>query len=126
MSARKVKIDWDQVGKYLEAHCSGTEIAGILGIHENTLYTRCLEDQKVEFGAFKLLKRSSGDGLLKIQQFKKAMNGDKTMLVWLGKQRLGQKDKHELEGDIRLSPFLEMMKEATAEDAEADKEKASE
>jgi len=106
--SKKIEIDWDQVGRYLEADCSGTEIAGILGIHENTLYLRCKEDQGVEFVAFKLLKRASGDGLLKIEQFRKAVKGDKTMLVWLGKQRLGQKDKNEVDNkssDGSMSPI---------------------
>lgn len=31
-------------------------------------------------------------------QFKLALLGDKTMLVWLGKQYLGQADKQELTG----------------------------
>ena len=120
MSSKRIKIDWDKVGKFLEAGCSGSEIAGNLGIHENTLYGRCKEDLNIEFVAYRQQKRSSGDALLRVKQFENAMKGDKTMQVWLGKQRLGQKDKHEFEGDVRISPFLELMKEST-QDEESDK-----
>lgn len=40
----------------------------------------------------------SGDNLLRAAQYKAAMGGNTTMLIWLGKQRLGQSDKNELTG----------------------------
>jgi len=38
-----------------------------------------------------------GRSSLRRMQWKAAENGDKTMLVWLGKQYLGQRDKQETE-----------------------------
>lgn len=93
----KIPIDWNGVGKYLQAGCSGVEVAGLLGIHENTLYLRCKQDQQMDFVAFRAQKQAHGDGLLKTKQFESAMKGDKTMLVWLGKQRLGQTEKQQVE-----------------------------
>ena len=91
----KIPIDWDLIGKYLQAGLSGVEISGLIGIHENTLYLRCKEDLNLDFVAFKAQKRAAGDGMLLTKQFDVAMKGDKTMLVWLGKQRLNQSDKSE-------------------------------
>lgn len=36
------------------------------------------------------------NGMLRAKQFERAMAGSDTMLIWLGKQRLGQKDKTEV------------------------------
>lgn len=95
MSAKKVEIDWKMVGRYLNAQCSGVAIASILGIHENTLYERCKTDQDMEFMAFAALKKAEGIELIRSKQFELAMRGDRTMLVWLGKQLLGQKEQVE-------------------------------
>ena len=99
MASTKANIDWEFVTEYLKAQCSGVEIASMLGIHENTLYNRCKEDLGIEFVAFSQQKKSEGKQSLKKKQYDVAMSGDKTMLVWLGKQLLEQTDtqkiKHE-------------------------------
>ena len=96
MSATPAHIDWDVVAEYLMAGCSGVEVAAQLGIHENTLYQRCKTDLGVEFVAFKQEKQASGDSILKKVQFEAAIKDkDRSMLIWLGKQRLGQKEKGE-------------------------------
>jgi hypothetical protein len=94
-------IDWDVVGEYLMAGCSGVEVAAQLGIHENTLYQRCKSDLGVDFVAFKQEKQASGESLLRKVQFDAAIKDkDRAMLIWLGKQRLGQKEK--AEQDIKV------------------------
>lgn len=98
MPRKKIDIDWRKVDRMLEAGCDGTEVAATLGIHEDTLYNACESDNKMGFSAYKAIKRASGDRLLRIKQFEIAMTGDKTMLVWLGKQRLGQSEKNEHSG----------------------------
>jgi hypothetical protein len=90
------RIDWDFVGEYLMAGCSGVEVAAQLGIHENTLYQRCKSDLGIDFVAFKQEKQASGESLLRKVQFDAAIKDkDRAMLIWLGKQRLGQKEKGE-------------------------------
>jgi len=93
-----VDINWDKVIMMLQAHCSGTEIAAKLGIHEKTLYSRCKKDQKLDFISFKAQKRESGKTILKMSQFESAVK-DKNiaMQIWLGKQLLGQRDKKDIE-----------------------------
>jgi len=103
MSAKKIIIDWDKVDEYLKAQCSGSGIAEILGIHENTLYDHCKSDKGMEFMAYSAKKKSEGKELLRKKQIEVAMSGDKVMLVWLGKQYLGQSDKTETEHNIKGS-----------------------
>ena len=89
----KVDIDWDKVGKMLEAGATAEGIAATIGIDRSQLYRRCEADNNVVFTTFSQEKRAKGDELLRTKQFQVAMSGDKTMLIWLGKQRLGQAEK---------------------------------
>jgi len=99
MARPKTIIDWTKVNKYLQAQCNGTGIAGLLGIHPNTLYEACKQTFNISFSEYSEQKKSEGKELLRGKQFQVAMEGDKTMLVWLGKQYLEQKDKSDLTSD---------------------------
>ena len=89
-------VDWAIVDSYLEAHCTGTQIASILGICADTLYIRCAEEKKMVFTDYMLLKRDKGKSHLKHKQYTLALEGDRGMLIWLGKNWLEQKDNHDL------------------------------
>lgn len=96
-----INIDWDQVAYWLEARCSGSQIADIIGIHENTLYERCKTDLGLEFVAFKAKNRSKGEQNLRLAQYESAVKDkDRGMQIWLGKQWLGQTDKSQNTIDI--------------------------
>jgi len=93
-----IKIDWEAVAVKLQKGVSGRTVAEAIGVHENTLYQRCKTDLGVDFVAFKAKNRSLGDELLHEAQYDLAVNEkDRGMLIWLGKQRLEQKDKQEFE-----------------------------
>ena len=91
----KLKIDWDKVDKMLQAHCDGVGIAGLLNMHPDTLYNACKDEKGVDFSAYKQQKMYEGVELLRQKQFGVAMQGDKSMLIWLGKQYAGQRDKNQ-------------------------------
>ena len=93
----KVEIDWAQVGKLLEAGATAEGIAATIGCDTKTLYNRCEADNKLPFSAFSQQKRAKGDELLRVAQFKQAIGGNTSMLIWLGKQRLNQTDKSQQE-----------------------------
>ena len=92
----KAQVDWKIVGKYLQAQCSATGIAGLLGISTATLYRACKRDNKINFETFSEQKKSEGKELLRAKQFQTAMTGNVPMCIWLGKQYLEQKDKTDL------------------------------
>ena len=126
MARPKADIDWNKVDRLLEAGCPGTEVAATLGIHEDTLYRACERENKQGFAAYSAIKRASGDRLLRVKQFEVAMAGDKTMLVWLGKQRLGQAEKSEYSGPgggpIAFKGFNFLPGDSNATDTEKDTE----
>ena len=105
MSRKKIEIDWQKVAEYLHAQCSGSAIASILGIHENTLYDRCRIDNNVEFMTFSAKKKSEGKELLRKNMFDIAMKGSIPMNIFLSKQYLGFADKTEM--NLELSRMTE-------------------
>ena len=94
------------------AGCLGTEVAASIGISEDTLYRRVVKELKYEsFTAYAVNFRQKGDSLLKAKQFESAIR-DKNipMQIWLGKQRLGQKDKTDLEVNSVSKVHIEVPK----------------
>lgn len=108
----KVSIDWNQVNSLLEAGCLTTEIAAYFNIHRDTLYDRCLKDNDCDFPTYSTKKKERGESLLRVSQYKNAMSGNTTMQIWLGKQRLGQKENKEAETlDAKLDRIEQAIKE---------------
>ena len=94
MSKRKVgrprvKIDEDQLEKLAAIECSLEEMALVLGCSVSTLQRNF--EQVIEKG------RAQGSASLRRRQFELAMSGNITMLIWLGKVRLGQKERQVVE-----------------------------
>lgn len=79
-----------------ERQCPDEEIAAYLGISYSTFKRRKREDpelsEAVELG------RDTGKQKLRNVQWESAMGGDRTMMIWLGKQYLGQSDKTDFLG----------------------------
>lgn len=90
------ELDWKKVDELLIAGCNGVQIAGYFGIHPDTLYNHVQRDKKIGFSAYLQEKQSKGEALLIAHQYAKALgltnNGDNTLLIWLGKTRLKQKE----------------------------------
>lgn len=88
----KIEINWEDVRKLSLLQCTQNEIASFLGVSVDTLLRR------KEF--CELHKKGMEEGRMSLRrlQWKKAQDGNTTMLIWLGKQYLGQSDKQELTG----------------------------
>lgn len=89
-------IDWDRVDSLLIAGCLGTEVASYFDMHPNTFYDKVLEKKGICFTEYSAKKKQTGESLLREQQYAKAIGaskeGDNTLLIWLGKQRLNQSE----------------------------------
>lgn len=96
---RPVKeIDWNKVDAWLEAGCTGADMAREFDMHHQTFYDRVQIEKGMLFTDYCALKKARGDDLLRNAQFKKAVEHlDNTMLIWLGKQRLEQREPQALE-----------------------------
>jgi hypothetical protein len=106
MGRPKANIDWDLAGELLKAGCDGVQIASYFGCDDETLYNRCKSDLNMGFSDFLRQNRSCGDALILKAQFDAAIEDkDRGMLIWLGKNRLGQKDRSEVDNNISLPPI---------------------
>lgn len=82
---KKLDIDPNQVQLLASAFCTNEEIAAKLGCSPDTLTRRFADSLK--------RGRDSAKASLRAKQFQLAMKGNVTLLIWLGKQHLGQRDK---------------------------------
>jgi hypothetical protein len=84
------KIDLGVVERAASIGCSKEEVAAVLGIHRDTLHEHIARNPEIQ----EALDHggSKGRATLRRLQWKGAEDGNATMLVWLGKQLLGQKD----------------------------------
>jgi len=90
-----IPIDWPMVDEMLRHQCTGVEVAARLGMHPETFYNRIEKERGIGFTEYAQEKRSQGVTLLREKQLEVAMSGDKTMLIWLGKQYVNQREPTE-------------------------------
>lgn len=95
------EIDWELVDRKLIAGCIGTEIAPIFDLTPGRFYERVEEKFNTTFTEYRQQKRSIGDSNIREVQYNKAIEGDNSMLIWLGKNRLNQSDSPQ---EISVNP----------------------
>ena len=83
----KIEINEDQFEKLSSILCTMEEMASFFGCSVDTLERNFADTIKKG--------KDKGRMSLRRMQFEKAQTGNTTMLIWLGKQLLGQKDKIE-------------------------------
>lgn len=94
----KKEINYKVLDGLCKIQCTGEECANILGLHYDALNMKLVEEQGMGFSDYWAVKSAGGRQSLRRKQWTLAMKGDRTMLIWLGKQYLGQAEKHELSG----------------------------
>lgn len=95
----RIKIDWEQVDRMCAMHCTGEEQAAVLGVDYDTLNSACKREKKKPFSEYFKQKSATGKMSLRRRQFTTAMDGNTSMMIWLGKNWLGQKDQAEITTD---------------------------
>ena len=129
MSRPEIPINWEKVDELLMCGCPGTEIAAFFGMHEDTFYRRVTEKYGVGFTEYSAKKKATGQALLRLQQHQKALGitkkGDNTMLIFLGKQRLGQRENpnDQVAPEEVLKAFDDLMKQLDNTRAEREQKK---
>lgn len=96
MGRPRKEVNWEEFDKLCAIQCTEEEIAAWFDMSRELLNQRCKEEYDMTFLALFGQKRQKGFSSLRRNQFKRATGGSDTMLIWLGKQYLGQKDKQEL------------------------------
>lgn len=92
---KKVELTEEaKIEKLASYGLTNKEIAEALGYDENTL--------KRNFEIFLIKGKADLKQRLKRKQISVALGGNVSMLIWLGKQYLGQADKSEDTGDLNI------------------------
>lgn len=112
MGRPQVKIDKDQFEKLCVLHCTSEEVAGFFDCNADTVQAWCKRTYGMTFSAVFKIKSASGNVSLRRWQFKAAEAGNVGMLIWLGKQYLGQRDTLEI-GAGNYSKLDDMIVEIT-------------
>jgi hypothetical protein len=86
-------IDWDQVDAMSAIMCTGEEQAAILGVDYDTLNGACKREKSKGISDYMKEKGAEGKMSLRRKQYTTAIDGNPTMLIWLGKNWLGQTDQ---------------------------------
>tara|TARA_X000001382_G_scaffold122677_2_gene105824 strand:- start:1129 stop:1443 length:315 start_codon:yes stop_codon:yes gene_type:complete len=93
----KKKLDTKLIERLSSIFCTNEEIATVVGCHSDTLADN--------FSEYLKKGRYRGKMSLRRMQFEKAQTGNTTMLIWLGKQMLGQKDRIETSEEAEPLPW---------------------
>jgi hypothetical protein len=92
-----IEIDWDEFEKLCELQSTLAEIAGWFRCSEDTIESKCKEYYGSTFSEVFAQKRGKGNISLRRAQMQTALDGNAIMQIFLGKNRLGQADKQEIE-----------------------------
>ena len=98
---------YDELKKLVSLHCTGEECAAFFDMDYDTLNRILKDDGHGGFSDYYKKNSSFGKMSLRRSQWKAAESGNVSMLIWLGKQMLGQRDKTEvdnLSSDGSMSP----------------------
>ena len=103
---KEIKDPKDRIEELAGIGCTDAEIASICGISETNLALR--------FGPLLKEGRETFKSKIRGMQWKRALEGSDTMLVWLGKVVLGQKEQQSiiLDATDTLAAFVNSIREA--------------
>lgn len=93
----KIEIDEELLYKLATIHCTMREMVDIMGVSEDTL--------KRNFAGIIDKGKAEGKMRLRRKQIEVAMQGQPTMLIWLGKQMLGQSESPVQDDDKNILPW---------------------
>ena len=109
MAARKnawTEDDRGQFQRLCEIFCTKAEAASVMGVTNMSTFDRLIAENFPDtptwseaFGVYS----AAGKVSLRRKQFELALKGDRTMLIWLGKQHLGQREPYKQTADANGS-----------------------
>ena len=111
MARPVIEIKTEQFESLCNLQCTLTEIAGFFKCSEDTIENWCKRTYKASFSECYKKYSQGGKISLRREQWKKEKKGNSSMLIWLGKQWLGQTDKVENTTSFEdLTPLADLLK----------------
>lgn len=96
-TGRPVKnIDFTELDKLIGIQATAEECASWFDVSVDTIDRRLQEQFGMGFAEYSKQKKGKGKISLRRRQMQAALDGNTTMLIWLGKQYLGQSEGGEI------------------------------
>ncbi len=89
--------DFKKLIALIRIHCTSKEVCSVLGMSRDTLNRRLKSRGEHDFSTLFEKYRDEGKASLRRLQWKSAESGNTSLLIWLGKQYLDQKDARRTE-----------------------------
>ena len=106
--APKKPIDYDALDKMCAIHCTGEECAALLDVSYEHLNNQLKRDGNGGFLDYFTKKSANGKMSLRRRQYTAAVtDGNPTMMIWLGKQWLGQKEPEKADSESQESSSIQ-------------------
>jgi len=102
MGRPEKSVDYKILAELCHIQCTGLECASVLGMDYASLERHVRKETGKTFSEYWEEKAAGGRKSLRRKQWDVAQSGDKTLLIWLGKQYLGQTDKRQIESTGKL------------------------
>jgi len=96
----EVDIDYTVVERAAAIGCNIEEISSLVGCTRRTIHNRVKTDERLAEALHR--GKDGGAVTLRRKQWHNAMAGSDTMLIWLGKQLLKQRDYKHLDQEVTL------------------------
>lgn len=93
MARPRIEINWEEFEKLCVMQATLEEIASWFDCSEDTIERAVKRRFHASFADVARQKGGKGRISLRRKQFQMALDGDRTMLIWLGKQYLKQTEK---------------------------------
>lgn len=95
MGRPEKKVDFDKLARICQYPLINDDIAALMELSKDTIERAVKKEFGITLAAYKEQKQSSMRFTLLAKQLEVARNGNVAMLIWLGKQYLGQSDKQD-------------------------------
>jgi len=95
MARPRRQLDYEVIRRLASIGCTTSEIGAVVGLTREWISKR----QKIDAKLRAAIEQGCETGRVTLRrlQWQGAQSGNPTMLIWLGKQLLGQRDNHSLE-----------------------------
>lgn len=111
--------------KYLcSIHCTLEEIAGFFQMNKQILSRKIKEEYGLSWTQFYERNCQGSKVSLRRRQIQAAMEGDTQMLKFLGINMLGQKNKLDFEGEVKVNSWVDLLKNLDPEAESKENEEA--
>jgi len=108
-------VDWEEFDKLCGIQCTLPEIAAWFNVSEDTIERIVIREKHCKFAEYFNQKRSRGKIPLRRRQYQAAMDGNTALLIWLGKQYLGQSEKIEKQDIVDGLKFVDTVDDPSKE-----------